>query len=239
MSFSRALQKSELARLAAAILMVLGLGFAVAACGSSDSDSDSGSGTEGGEITISQTSQPDFLDPALSYTVNGWEPMWLVYTPLLTYPHVEGTAGGELIPGLAEALPTVSNGGKTYKLKLREGLKYSDGQPVVASDFAHTIKRVLNLESGGSFFYENIVGADEYLKNGDPQGEIAGIKTNDNTGEITVDLVSAGRVVLEHPGDELRRARPRRHSVQEHDRQPARWRGVVHDHRVGSEPRSS
>jgi peptide/nickel transport system substrate-binding protein len=192
MSFSRALQKAGLARLAAVVLLVFGLGFAVAACGSSDSDSDSGdsSGQTGGEITISQTSQPDFLDPALSYTVNGWEPMWLVYTPLLTYPHVEGTAGGELIPGLAEELPTVTNGGKTYKLKLRDGLKYSDGQPVVASDFEHTIKRVLNLESGGSFFYENIVGADEYLKNGDPQGEIKGITTNDNTGEITIDLVS-------------------------------------------------
>lgn len=117
---------------------------AASACGSSSDEGDSGgSGKEGGEITISQTSQPDYLDPALSYTVNGWEPMWIVYTPLLTYPHVEGTKGGEVIPGLAQDLPKVSNGGKTYELKLRKGLKYSDGQPVVASDFTHTIKRVL------------------------------------------------------------------------------------------------
>jgi peptide/nickel transport system substrate-binding protein len=116
--------------------------------------------------------------------------MWIVYTPLLTYPHVEGTKGGEVIPGLAEDLPKVSNGGKTYELKLRKGLKYSDGQPVVASDFTHTIKRVLNLESGGSFFFENIVGADEYIKNGDPEGDIKGITTNDKTGEIKIDLIS-------------------------------------------------
>ena len=184
----RALMKSTIAKLVAVVLISLGIGTAFAACGSGSSSS---SDKEGGSITISQTSQPDFLDPALSYTVNGWEPMWLVYTPLLTYPHVEGTAGGELIPGLAEDLPEVSNGGKTYKLTLRKGLKYSDGQPVVASDFDHTIKRVLNLESGGSFFYENIIGADDYLKAGDPEGEIKGIKTNDKTGEITVDLVSA------------------------------------------------
>jgi len=155
----------------------------IAGCGSSGGDEQAK-----GSITIAQSSQPDYLDPALSYTVNGWEPMWLVYTPLLTYPHKEGTEGSKLIPGLAEALPEVSNGGKTYKLTLRKGLKYSDGQPVKASDFTHTIKRVLNLESGGSFFYENIVGADDYLKKGDPNGEISGITTDDKTGEITIEL---------------------------------------------------
>ena len=75
----------------------------------------------------------------------------------------DGEAGSEVIPGLAEALPEVTNGGKTYKLTLRKGLKYSDGTPVKASDFEHTIKRVLNLESGGAPYYEVIVGADKYL----------------------------------------------------------------------------
>ena len=61
--------------------------LSVAACGGDD-DSNAGTGgggKHGGSITIAQTSQPDSLDPALSYTVNGWEPLWLVYTPLLTY----------------------------------------------------------------------------------------------------------------------------------------------------------
>ena len=92
--------------------------------------------------------------------MEGWEPLWLVYTPPLTYKHAEGAEGAELIPGLAEALPEISADGKTYKFKLREGLKYSDGNAVKASDFEHTIKRVLNLESGGSSFYEGIEGAD-------------------------------------------------------------------------------
>ncbi len=138
-------------------MVVAVVAVAVAACGSSD-DTDSirfgFRARTGGEATLAQTSQPDYLDPALSYTVNGWEPMWLVYTPLLTYPHVEGQAGAELIPGLAEELPEISEDGMTYTLTLRDGLKYSDGQDVVASDFEHTIKRVLNLESGGSPFYQ-------------------------------------------------------------------------------------
>ena len=41
--------------------------------------------------------------------------MWLVYTPLLTYAHEEGEAGAELIPGLAEDLPEVSEDGKSTR----------------------------------------------------------------------------------------------------------------------------
>ena len=57
-----------------------------------------------------------------------------------------------------------------------------------ASDFEHTIKRVLNLESGGSSFYEVIVGAEEYLKGGEPEADITGIETDDKTGEIGIKL---------------------------------------------------
>jgi peptide/nickel transport system substrate-binding protein len=177
-----------------ALLTALALASMVflAACGDDDDGGDDGGATaEGGDITISQTSQPDYLDPALSYTVNGIEPLWLVYTPLLTYAREEGLAGAELIPGLAEDLPEISPDGKTYTLTLRDGLKYSDGSPVVASDFEHTIKRVLNLESGGSAFYQTIEGADEYLKAGDPEGDISGIETDDKTGEITIKLTEA------------------------------------------------
>jgi peptide/nickel transport system substrate-binding protein len=160
--------------------------LALGACGDDD-DGDSGA-AQGGEVTISQTSQPDYLDPALTYTVNGIEPLWLVYTPLLTYPHEEGLAGAELIPGLAEDLPEISPDGRTYTLTLRDGLRYSDGTAAKASDFEHTIKRVLNLESGGAPFFERIVGAEEYETAGDPEADISGIETNDQTGEITIRL---------------------------------------------------
>ena len=174
-----------------ALIAVAAVSVLVAACGS-DSDSGSSQGgepIEGGDITISQTSQPDYLDPALSYTVNGWEPMWLVYTPLYTYRHEEGAAGAELIPGLAEDMPEVSEDGLTYTMTLRDGLTYSDGTDVKASDFEHTIKRVLNLESGGLSFYEAIEGATEYLEKGDTEGDISGIEADDKTGEITIKLV--------------------------------------------------
>ena len=170
----------KLGRRALVVLVACISMFVVAACGGDDDNggssdsSSSGGAKKGGSITISQTSQPDYMDPALTYTVNGIEPLWLVYTPLITYAREEGQAGAQLIPGLAEALPDISADGKTYKLKLRSGLKYSDGTPVKASDFEHAIKRVLNLESGGSAFYLGIEGAQDYLDAGKAEGRHLG-----------------------------------------------------------------
>jgi peptide/nickel transport system substrate-binding protein len=186
---------AKLGRRALVLLVACLSMFVIAACGDDDDDGGGGGGgggeaKKGGSITISQTSQPDYMDPALTYTVNGIEPLWLVYTPLITYPHKEGAEGSKLIPGLAEALPDISEDGLTYKLKLRSGLKYSDGSAVKASDFEHAIKRVLNLESGGSAFFLVIDGAQEYLDSGKSEGDISGITTDDQTGDITIKLTS-------------------------------------------------
>lgn len=172
--------RSSLAALAALTMAV------AAGCG--DSGDAQSAGKDGGSITIAQTSQPDSLDPALAYTSNSWEPLWVVYTPPLTYRHAEGQEGTELIPGVAEALPEISADGRTYRFTIRDGLRYSDGTPVKASDFEHTVKRVLNLESGGTYLFEGIVGATDYIDGGDAQADIDGIEADDKTGEVTVRL---------------------------------------------------
>jgi len=173
----------------------------IAACGDDDDGGDGGGGgggeaRQGGSITIAQTSQPDYLDPALSYTVNGWEPLWLVYSSPVAYKRAEGKEGTELIPGVAEELPKVSEDGKTVTFTMRKGLKYSDGTPVKASDWEHSIKRVLNLESGATGFYLIIEGAQEYIDAGKPEGDISGIETNDQTGEVTIKLTNADGTIL-------------------------------------------
>jgi peptide/nickel transport system substrate-binding protein len=182
----------KLGRRAVALLVVSLSMSAVAACGDDDDDGGGGGsgegGKKGGSITIGMVSQPDFLDPASAYTVNAWESQWLVYTPPLTYKRAEGEAGTEIIPGVAEELPTISEDGKTYEFTIRKGLKYSDGTPVKATDFEHTIKRVLIQESGGSGFFLGIVGAEEYADAGKENGDIKGIVTDDKTGKVTINL---------------------------------------------------
>lgn len=160
--------------------------FGVAACGGDSGDSASG---EGGDINITMTSFPDYIDPQLSYTVEGWEVMYNTYIPLLTYKHAKGVDGAQVVPALAEAMPEVSPDGKTYKLKLRPDMKYSDGTPIKASDFPYAIQRLFKANSGGSVFYETIVGATEYAEG--KADKISGITTDDATGDITIQLTEA------------------------------------------------
>jgi len=156
--------------------------FGVVGC---SSDSGSGSGG-GGEVNVSMTSFPDYVDPQLSYTLEGWEVLYNVYTPLLTYKHQKGEAGTEVVPGLAKSMPEVSPDGKTYKLTLRPNMKYSDGSPIKASDFTYAIQRLFKADSGGSVFYQPIVGAAEYVDG--KADKISGITTDDATGDITIAL---------------------------------------------------
>jgi len=161
-------------------------GAGVAGCGGTKSSTGAGGGAKGGEVNVTMTSFPDYVDPQLSYTVEGWEVLWNVYTPLLTYRHQKGDAGVDVVPGLAKDMPQVSEDGKTYKLTLRPNMKYSDGTPIKASDFTYAIKRLFKANSGGSVFYEGIVGAKDFAEG--KSDTITGITTDDNTGDITIAL---------------------------------------------------
>jgi peptide/nickel transport system substrate-binding protein len=155
----------------------------IAACGG---DNKTSSGGGGGDINITATSFPDYVDPQLSYTLEGWEVTYNTWTPLLTYKHEKGEAGTAVVPGLATGMPEVSADGKTYKLTLRPNMKYSDGTPIKASDFTYAIQRLFKTDSGGSVFYDVIVGASDYSDG--KANTISGITTNDQTGEITIQL---------------------------------------------------
>jgi peptide/nickel transport system substrate-binding protein len=174
----------------AALAAVLALVAAGCGGGSSDNSSTSGSssgGSEGGTATVLMGTAPDFLDPQLGYTTQSAEATWITYTPLVTYRHADGTPGGQLIPGLATALPQVSRDGLTYTLTLRRGLTFSDGRPVRASDFAYTIQRAIKVNWGGKSFYTNyIVGASAYDRGS--ASSISGIRTDDASGKITIGL---------------------------------------------------
>ena len=185
--------------LATAATLAVALAFLAAACGGGGSSSTTTSASGGGSTTSGSSSGKtfpdfriaydtgiDFLDPGLSYTVQGWEIMWNVYLPLLGYKHVNGPDGATLVPYLAQDMPTVSADGKTYTLTLRKGLTYSDGTAIKASDFAATIERDYKIDSPGVGFFGNIVGADSFSKT--KKGHISGITTDDATGKITIKL---------------------------------------------------
>jgi peptide/nickel transport system substrate-binding protein len=175
-------RRGTLGRLATGGAVAVLLAGVLSACGSSST------GRTGGSITILQTSFPDFLDPALGYTVDSWQPMAQAYPGLVVFAHASGAAGAKVRPGLAEALPRISADGRTYQLRLRKNLSFSDGTPVKASDFKHSIERVIATDSQGvSLGYTNIAGAEQFGKT--KKGGISGIVVNDATGDITIHLV--------------------------------------------------
>lgn len=166
-------------RLVCRVGVVFLVGAALAGCGSSGSND---SGTLRGTIA----SFPEYLDPGLNYSLEGATALADTYVPLLTYKHASGKAGTELIPGLAEDLPKVDRGGRRYTLQLRPGLKYSDGTPVRASDFGRAVERLIRLNSAGTSFYLNIVGAERFAEA--KRGGIAGIEADDESGRIVIHL---------------------------------------------------
>jgi peptide/nickel transport system substrate-binding protein len=183
-------------RSALTAVVALGTVLAIAACGSSSStgtgaaSTPTSNGKNGGTVTLLMGTAPQSLDPGMDYTTQGAEPNWISYLGLYTYKHSNGLAGAQVIPGLATALPKVTDGGKTYTMTLRKGLVYSNGKPVKASDFAYTVERSLKIPWGGSglFLTPNIVGADPYAKG--KAKSISGISTNDATGQIVIHLTN-------------------------------------------------
>lgn len=166
-------------RAALAVLGLMAVALTLSSCGASSE------GKAGGTLHGTYATFPE-LDPTIAYTAEGLTAMYSTYLPLLTYAHANGDAGAEVVPALAESLPEISADGKTYTLTLRKGLKYSDGTPVKASDFASSIERIFKLNSPGAAFYTGIVGTEEFAET--KRGGISGIETDDKTGEIVIQL---------------------------------------------------
>lgn len=164
---------------------VCALAVVIAGCGGSSDTKGSG-----GTITALMGTAPDFLDPQQGYSTQAAEATWISYLGLYTYAHANGEAGSKVIPALATDYPKLSDGGRTYEMTLRKGMRFSDGTTVKAADVAYTIQRAIKINWGGKSFFANYIeGAPAYDKG--TAKTISGIKTDDATGKITISLTKA------------------------------------------------
>jgi peptide/nickel transport system substrate-binding protein len=127
----------------------------------------------------------DYFDPALAYGY-GWLIVGQSYLGLLGYQHAPGPAGTQIVPGLAAAMPKVSSDGRTYTFTLRPGVKYSNGQPVRASDFKYAVERLFKINSPALGFVAGLQGAAAYTKH--PTGSLAGVQADDGAATVTFKL---------------------------------------------------
>ncbi len=135
------------------------------------------------EMTFVLCNEPDTIDPGI--TSNSFAVPFLIncFEGLVTYNNA-----GEIVPGNAERW-TANEDLTVYTFHLREGLAWSDGTPLTASDYVYSILRVLDPKTGGQ--YVNMVS--DYLLNGAAynRGEVSaeevGVKAlDDRTLEFTL-----------------------------------------------------
>ena len=71
----------------------------------------------------------------------------------------------KVVPEMAAAMPEVTDNGATYTFKLKDGLKYSNGDPIVAADFVRSIRKLADPRNAYDYGYEMcyIAGAKNVL----------------------------------------------------------------------------
>jgi ABC-type transport system substrate-binding protein/DNA-binding SARP family transcriptional activator len=135
------------------------------------------------------TMQNDFQspDPALPSAYNH-EVFYATCANLVTYPDKPASAGSQIVPEVAEAVPAPTDGGRTYSFTIRPGFRFSppSNEAVTAQTFKATIERVASPKVKSSFarVFSGIVGYHEYITGKAP--ELSGVVARGNTLTITL-----------------------------------------------------
>jgi oligopeptide transport system substrate-binding protein len=111
----------------------------------------------------------DGFDPAGSHDLYSAGVQQVIFEQMLTYDYLARPS--KLVPLTLEAMPEVTDGGKTYTLKLKKGIFFAsdpvfNGKPreLVAEDYVYSIKRLFDpkLKSPWTWLLEGkVIGLDE------------------------------------------------------------------------------
>ncbi len=127
------------------------LALIVGACGGStaspsaggDASGGTGTPTQGGSIVVAVEGEPASMDPAFDYDFVSGLAVGSVTEPLLKFCENDQ----KLCPNLAESW-TVSPDGKTYTMKIRQGVKFHDGTTMTVDDVVFSMDRVRDPDLG-------------------------------------------------------------------------------------------
>ncbi len=146
----------------------------------------------GGTFVFHHESDLRGLDPLKSFDEISNMGIKLLYEGLIDYDR--DTL--ELEPRLAEAMPTLSEDGRTYTFRLRRGIRFADsevfphgrGRELTAEDVRWSLEHMLTPETAcpGASFYSLIEGLEEFRSG--HASHISGIRVRDR---YTVDITIA------------------------------------------------
>ena len=185
------------------VLLAGVMAFGLAACGSSSSTNDtsaadSSTTTEAADTTASAdgynmavclASEPMTIDPALNSAVDGAIMTNHMFEGLVKWVD-NGSGEAELAPGQAESWEKTVNddGTVTYAIKMRDGIKWSDGKDVTAGDFEYSWKRLADPATAADYCYMiDMVQGYAEVADGSADKDTLGIKAVDDKNlEITL-----------------------------------------------------
>lgn len=179
------MKKSVLFGLTASCALVL------SACGggnndsTSDSDSAGGTGTPSGEQVINyvENSEMPSADLSLSTDVVSFIALNSVYEGIYRV-----NADQELEPAGAAEMAEVSEDGLTYKIKLNEKAKWTNGDPVTADDYVFGWQRTVDPATASqyAYLYESVANASEIMDDAKEPSELGIKAVSDYELEITL-----------------------------------------------------
>lgn len=141
------LRRPALAALGVASALALGVADSVPGTAASS----------GGTLRVVLSQQLPTLDPAL--TPFTWGPLWSgVCATLMAFRDAPAPEGFTVRPEAAVAPPEVSPDGRTYVFTVRKGLRFSDGSPLTAANFARGLGRVRDpdMRSPGAELFSDV-----------------------------------------------------------------------------------
>ncbi|GIO15345.1 diguanylate phosphodiesterase [Cohnella xylanilytica] len=109
---------------------------------SSGAATDSAGGKDGGQVVVVIPQDIDYLDPHLAVAAGTSEVLFNIFEGLL-----KPNSKGELQPAIAESYE-ISPDGLTYTFKLRDGVKFHNGNPVTSADVKYSYDRLAGKDTG-------------------------------------------------------------------------------------------
>jgi peptide/nickel transport system substrate-binding protein len=108
----------------------------------------------GGTVRLVAKSAGGTLDPQINYAPLYNNYYSGVYDGLVTFKKAGGVESLKVVPDLAEQMPAVTNQGQTYTFKLRDGITFSNGQPLTTDDVVASLRRIFKVSSptSGTWF---------------------------------------------------------------------------------------
>jgi oligopeptide transport system substrate-binding protein len=165
------------------------LTLAIVACGGGEKKTSAETPSAGGaappeqQVLVAQSAEPEFFDPHRSNFEQDIAVERALFRGLYQLV-LDESDNVVAMPAMADGEPQIN--GNVYTIKLKSGLKWSDGQPLTAKDFEYSLKRECSAETAGPYQYVlgagmlDLVGCDD-LFNAKGTADAVGVKAIDDT----------------------------------------------------------